>query len=152
MVKDLDLADLDNCDLKSNTTWEVLYQFLKRRVAYWVQSSHVSLWREQEEDIVEDIVQETVTRTFSYAMQYSSCNKEGELFPCNLLIRISMFIACSHYQELEQQASRFVCARHHTFSTQGATIIYERVDPVEIVADNITQEWYCNLLVNEIVT
>src|SRR5437870_4648634 len=64
MATDLDFSDPNSCDLKSDTTWETLYRFLTRRVRVWIQSSHVSLWYGQEEDIVADIVQETVVRTF----------------------------------------------------------------------------------------
>ena len=150
MAMSLDSSDSDRCSLKSNTTWDTLYHFLGTRVRYWVRSSHVSFWRGQEEDIVADIVQEAVTSTFMYTSTYSSWPKEGEAVPCDSLKQLGAAIAYKQYQDWRRQDSRFVYTRPRRFSPQGYVVIYEQVDPLEIVVDSVVQEWGCNRLAGKI--
>src|SRR2546421_6347490 len=136
MAKSLNTSVLDRCNLRSDTTWDALYPLLVAQVRYWVCSSHVSLWRGQEEDIIADIVQEAITRAFGY----TALVKEGGLVLCNSLKRISMILARECYNDLRRRDCRFVRTPLQEVSSQEHAIISERLDRSEIVLDNAFRE------------
>ena len=87
----------------NNTTWDILYHFLLTRVRYWVLSSHISVWRGQEEEIMADIVQEAISCTFLYTLKSYSWTTERDGLQWNLLKHLSMVIAYRQYQDLRRQ-------------------------------------------------
>ena len=122
MIIMLDRSDFSRYDLKSNTIWETLYDFLNTRVNYWGHTSDVFAWCGQEEDIVADIVQEAIMRTFIYTRKYFLWSKE-EVAPIASLNRLAIEIAYKAFREMTHQDSQFVYTRLHRGSSQGYTII-----------------------------
>src|SRR5690349_9562816 len=104
MAKSLNASAWDRCNLRGDTIWDALYHLLVARVRYLVCSSHISLWRGQEEDIIADIVQEAMMRTFGYTRLL----KERGVIPSNSLKRISVTIADNCYQEMRRRDGQFV--------------------------------------------
>lgn len=136
MSKSLNSFPLERCDLRSDTIWDALYHLLVARVRYWVCSSHVSLWRGQEEDIIADIVQEALMRTFGYT---ALVNEEG-VVPCSPLRHLSIVIAYKCYQDMRRRDCQFVRSRLQMPSSQDYAIIFQQVDPSEIVLDKAFRE------------
>src|SRR2546423_9987319 len=121
MTMSLHPSDLEGCNLKSSTTWDPLYHLLRTWVRYLVCSSHVSLWRGQEEEVIADIVQEAITRTFS---KYSSRGQEEGEVTCDSLQRTSFLNAYQCYQDLRRRDYRFVRAPLRRSSPERHVVIY----------------------------
>lgn len=124
MFMSLNAAALDRRTITSNTIWEMLYRSLETQVRDWVQFSNVSLWRGQEEDIVEDIIQESVSRTFADCAMFPS--REREAITWKALKRICVGFASKYYLDLIHRDSHFVRAPLHKPTDQGLSIVYER--------------------------
>src|SRR5436190_1554328 len=98
MVMSLNTADLDECIVSDNTTWDRLYRLLKSQVSRWVYASNLPLWRGQEEDIIADIVQEAVIQTFAgYAADSS---RKGKVILWNMVEHAGVGIAYKCYRDL----------------------------------------------------
>jgi hypothetical protein len=124
MVIGLKVADLDECTITSNTTWDKLYCILESQVKDWVGMAHLSLWRGQEEDVIADIVQEAITRT------YTDCAKDSsreEVISWSTLRDTGIDIARRCYRDLECRDGQFVRAPLHGSARQEYCVIYERI-------------------------
>src|SRR5713226_6064759 len=95
-------AELPQCDLHSETTWQQLYLSLRPLIKRWVYSLHVPSWQGQELDIVEDILQESIVRIFKYVKK-AEC---GEVPPIDSLERISIVIAHNYCKDLRRKDLR----------------------------------------------
>lgn len=145
MSMNLTSSDMDICHLDSDATWTELYCFLRIRVRYWVCSSHLSVWRGQEEEVIADIVQESITQTLLYVLKFSLCT-EGYT-SCNLLKQISRALAYKEYRDCWCQNARLICIRSR--KSFFHILIYEEFDSLEIAMDSVFQEWCRNRLASE---
>lgn len=129
MVMSLNAADLDECKVSDNATWDRLYRILKSQVSRWVYGSDLPLWRGQEEDIIADIVQEAVIQTFAGCAADSS--RKGEVILWNMVEHTGVGIAYNCYRDLVHRDGSFVRAPLHRSTPPERSVVYERVTQLE---------------------
>ncbi len=151
MIANIGSSECGSYSLKSNATWDILYRSIRSLVGIWVHSSHIPVWRGQEEEVAADIVQETMLRTFEYASDFSSWTQKGNDALCHPLENICKAIAYTQYRDLRRQDSRFIRVRSYKYSYPGCSITCERFDPLETAINDTFQEWCCTHLASEIV-
>jgi DNA-directed RNA polymerase specialized sigma24 family protein len=84
--------------------WESLYKLLRPLAKKWVYSARISLWRGQEEEVVDDIVQETITRVYDRLQRA----ERGEADAVNSIEALSRRIARNYFIDLIRKDRRLL--------------------------------------------
>ncbi len=140
-------AELPQCDLHSETTWQQLYLSLRPLIKRWVYSLHVPSWQGQELDIVEDILQESIVRIFKYVKK-AEC---GEVPPIDSLERISIVIAHNYCKDLRRKDLRLTRISPDEHLSARHVVMSSQPDASEIAIDNLYREWLYIKLSQDIV-
>jgi RNA polymerase sigma factor (sigma-70 family) len=133
-------------DLNDEATWNELYTSLRILARYLVYSYHVSVWRGQEEDVVEDIVQETVRRLLERIRKA----ERGEAHPVYAVKHMMTVIAQNYCRDLRRRERRLL---HFPAQDKETGTLFGEQEPTatpEDVTESMYQEWVLTTVAQKI--
>jgi DNA-directed RNA polymerase specialized sigma24 family protein len=111
-----------------------------------VYSFHVTLWRGQEEDMIEDIVQETALRLIERAHKVEL----GEAAPIYSLKRIMTVIAQNYCRDLRRRDRKLFHFPEQDDAAGALTGMQEQTDVLDAIVEYMHEEWILVMMTHNI--
>lgn len=134
------------CNLDDEKAYEHLIKILRAYARHWVYSSHLSAWRECEEDVVDDIVQETLYRCVKYAKRAEN----GEALPIYSLKHMAIRIAHNYYVDLLRRDRRLLHSSQVDLLFEASYTRTTSAGPFEMALERVSQEELFTVVAREV--
>lgn len=142
------VSSSQNLELSSEDIWNRLYSSLRPLARRLVYSFRISLWRGQEEDIVEDIVQETVWRL----VERTRKAERGEAAPIYSLKYMMTVIAQNYCKDLRRRDRKLFHLPEQDDPSEACPDIQKQMPELDAVVERVYQEWVLTVVARKIAS